>query len=79
MRKADDVEALARRAKEASRALARCPTEAKNKALREMACSLRRRARPILAVNREEVAAARSAGKSRAFVDRLALDPGRLE
>jgi glutamate-5-semialdehyde dehydrogenase len=79
MRKEFDVAALARAAKEASRALAKAPTAAKNRALKAMARALRRRARAVLAANAREVAAARAAGRTFAFVDRLTLDSGRLE
>ncbi|MFI5361736.1 MAG: glutamate-5-semialdehyde dehydrogenase [Elusimicrobiota bacterium] len=74
-----DVDALAREAKEASRVLAKASTAAKNKALRAMAKALRRRAKPILAANTKEVAAAKAAGRSAAFVDRLTLDAPRVE
>lgn len=79
MKKPFDVEAMARRAKDASRVLAAASTPRKNRALREMARALRRRAGRILAANKTEVAAARAAGRTPAFVDRLTLDPGRLE
>jgi glutamate-5-semialdehyde dehydrogenase len=74
-----DVEAMARRAKEASRILATASTVRKNRALREMARALRRRAMKVLAANQKEVAAARAAGKTAAFVDRLTLNETRLE
>lgn len=72
-----DVEALARRAKEASRVLAKADRAAKDRALSEIAAALRRRAPAILAANAAEVAAA--SGRTAAFVDRLRLDAGRLE
>ncbi|MBI3565746.1 MAG: glutamate-5-semialdehyde dehydrogenase, partial [Elusimicrobia bacterium] len=79
MSKPFDVERMAREAKAASRALAKTPTRIKDRALRTMAAALRRRARPILAANAAEVAAARAAGRTAAFVDRLTLTPERLE
>ncbi len=79
MKKQFDVEALARAAKDASRALAKASTGAKNRALRAMAAALRRRAAAVLAANKKEVAAARTAGRTAAFVDRLTLNPERLE
>jgi len=79
VKKTFDVEAMAREAKAASRILATAPTARKNRALREMAKALRRRAEKILAANRKEVAAARAAGRAAAFVDRLTLDAGRVE
>lgn len=79
MRARFDVEKMAREAKAASRVLAKTPTAVKNRALKAMAKALRRRAKPILAANAEEVAAARAAGRTAAFVDRLTLTPERLE
>jgi glutamate-5-semialdehyde dehydrogenase len=75
----EDVRALAETAREASRALAIATTEQKDAALRLMARRLREAAPSILAANAEDVAAARSAGKNAAFVDRLLLDTDRLE
>jgi len=79
MKKAFDTEALAREAKEASRTLALSPADVKDKALREMARALRAKRRAVLEANRKEVEAAKAAGRSLAFLDRLALDPSRLE
>ncbi len=79
MKKRFDVERMARAAKDASRILATCPTSRKNKALREMAKALRRRAKKILTANGREVAAARNSGRTAAFVDRLTLNDERLE
>ena len=74
-----DVEAMARAARESSRALAKASTETKNRALKAMAGAIRKREAAILKANAAEVAAARAAGRTSAFVDRLTLDPGRLE
>ena len=74
-----DVRSLAENARAASRALSIAPTQQKNDALRGMARHLRAAAPSILAANAEDVAAARSAGKNPAFVDRLLLDAPRLE
>jgi glutamate-5-semialdehyde dehydrogenase len=79
MKKEFDVEAMARAAKEASRFVATASTAAKNKALRAMAKALRRRSRAIFAANITEVAAAKAAGRTAAFVDRLTLDASRVE
>lgn len=79
MKKTFDVEAMARAAKDASRAVAMASTSAKNKALRAMAKAIRSRAGGILASNKKEVAAAGASGRTAAFVDRLTLDAGRLE
>jgi glutamate-5-semialdehyde dehydrogenase len=74
-----DVRTLAETARTASRALSIAPTRQKDEALRSMARHLRAAAPSILAANAEDVAAARSAGKNAAFVDRLLLDAQRLE
>ena len=74
-----DVEVMAREARAASRVLAGTPTAQKNRALKAMAAALRRRARKVLAANKIEIAAARKAGRTTAFVDRLTLDEKRLE
>ncbi len=79
----DDVAAmmaqLGRDARAASRSLARATTEAKNAVLREAARQLREREAGILAANAEDVAAARAKGLADSFIDRLTLDPARLE
>jgi glutamate-5-semialdehyde dehydrogenase len=79
MKKQFDVEALARSAKDAALILAKATPAAKNRALKEMAAALRRRGRAVLAANAKEVSAARAAGRTSAFIDRLTLDAGRLE
>ena len=79
MKKEFDVEAMARAAKESSRTLAAASTATKNKALRAMAKALRRRSRGIVAINIKEVTAAKAAGRTAAFVDRLTLDAARVE
>ena len=60
-------------ARGAARALARADTAAKNAALIAMATAIRRDAAKLIAVNAEDVAAAREAGNDAAFVDRLTL------
>jgi glutamate-5-semialdehyde dehydrogenase len=72
------MRALALSAREAARALAGAPTAQKDEALRAAAAALGKRARRILSENRADVVAARKAGQSAAYLDRLALDPGRL-
>ena len=79
MKKTFDVKAMALAAKDASRVLAKASTAQKNKALREMAKALRRRTKAIVAANVKEVAAAKAAGRTAAFVDRLTLDAARVE
>src|SRR4029078_6743581 len=51
----------------------------KNRALGAMAAAVRAQASLILAANAEDVAEARAAGVTGAFLDRLALDPARID
>ncbi len=69
---------LARAAKAATRALALATTEVKDRALRAMADAAERAEAALLAANAEDVEAARREGNPRAFLDRLALTPGRI-
>jgi glutamate-5-semialdehyde dehydrogenase len=73
------MRALAEAARGAARVLSRAPTGQKDEALRAAAAAIGRRARAILAANRADVVAARKAGQTAAFLDRLALDPKRLD
>jgi glutamate-5-semialdehyde dehydrogenase len=73
------MRALAEAARGAARVLSRAPTGQKDEALRAAAAAIGRRARAILAANRADVVAARRAGQTAAFLDRLALDPKRLD
>ena len=70
---------IGRRARAAARILALAPAEQKNRALQLMAAAIRAQVSPILAANAEDVAEARTAGITGAFLDRLALDPARVE
>src|SRR5947209_3940109 len=70
---------IGRRAREAARDLALASPEAKTAALAAAAQAVRSRANAILAANAEDLAAAKRAGISAALLDRLALDPKRLE
>src|SRR5512144_1763135 len=70
---------IGRRARTAARALALAPADQKNRALGAMAAAIRSQASLILAANAEDVAEARAAGVTGAFLDRLALDPTRVE
>ncbi len=65
--------AVGQRARAAAREVARASTEAKNRALLAAAAAIRRDARPLLAANAEDVAAARASGQDAAFIDRLTL------
>ena len=70
---------LGRQARRAARALSLAPPERKNEALRAAARALRARADEIIAANVEDVAAAKAAGATKAMIDRLVLDAGRIE
>jgi len=69
----DYMRNLGRRARAASRQMAKASTDDKNRALAATAAAVRRDAEKIKAANREDVAAARAAGMEEAMLDRLAL------
>src|SRR5437660_5279014 len=73
------VETLSGEARAAARALAGASTAAKDAALRAAAARLRREEAAILRANADDVARARAAGESAAFVDRLALSTSRID
>jgi len=73
------MRALAEEARRAARSLAGAGTAQKDTALREAAAALGRHRGRILEASRADVEAARAAGQGAAFLDRLALDEGRLE
>jgi len=70
---------LGRNARSAARALALAAPARKNRALSAMATAIRASRATILAANAEDVAEAKSAGVAASFVDRLTLDPKRVE
>ncbi len=70
---------VGRRARQAAAELAGASTDAKNAALKAMAANIRARKAEILEANAKDVENARNAGKTDAFIDRLALDEGRIE
>ena len=74
-----EMAALGADARAAARALAAASTDTKRRALQTAATSLRDGKAAILEANAKDMAAARSAGLSDALLDRLALDPGRVE
>ncbi|MDT5115104.1 MAG: glutamate-5-semialdehyde dehydrogenase [Mycobacterium sp.] len=74
-----EVHNAARRARAASRALALLPTVAKDQALHSAAEAITASTRLILAANAEDLKAARAAGTPNAMLDRLALDPERVD
>ncbi len=69
---------LGRRGKAAARVLALAPTQQKDRALAAIAHAIGTAQSDILAANAEDVADAKAAGKTAAFLDRLALDPKRV-
>ncbi|HUZ21937.1 MAG TPA: glutamate-5-semialdehyde dehydrogenase [Acidimicrobiales bacterium] len=73
------LEALGRRAKAASRELARASSAAKDEALENAAAALEARQAEILAANRQDVERAESSGVGPSVVDRLRLTPARVE
>src|SRR5207253_2655497 len=75
----DLVQAKARAARDAARALALCPTKIKNDALVQMAHGLVEKTGALLEANRADVERARARGATRAFLDRLTLTESRLE
>ncbi|AVT74231.1 gamma-glutamyl-phosphate reductase [Rhodopseudomonas palustris] len=70
---------LGRQARAAARTLALAPPEQKNRALEAMERAIRAGADKILAANAEDVADAKAAGTTSAFLDRLTLTPARVE
>ncbi len=73
------MDRLGRAAKAAAGELATAPAEAKNNALTAAAAALRDQVDAILAANDRDMAAAEAKGLSGALLDRLKLDPGRVE
>ena len=69
---------IGREARRAARTLALAPAAQKNEALAAMAKAIRRAQAAILSANAEDVAEAKSAGATPAFLDRLTLDAERI-
>jgi glutamate-5-semialdehyde dehydrogenase len=77
---AAEMAVIGKAARAAAHALGLASTAAKDTALRAAAAALRRDAEIILAENAKDVAEAKSAGAATAaFVERLVLDPARVE
>src|SRR5208282_5077599 len=70
---------IGREARKAAHVLALAPAARKNRALAAMAKAMRRARSTILTANAEDLAEAKSAGATAAFLDRLTLDAGRIE
>ena len=74
----EHVRGLGRRAREASRSVARASTEQKNRALGDIASHIRSQADALLQANRSDLERARE-NHDAAFVDRLTLTPRLVE
>jgi len=74
-----EVRDAARRSRVAARALALLPTVVKDAALRAAAAAIASHFEQILAANAEDLDAARAADTPTAMLDRLALNPQRIE
>jgi glutamate-5-semialdehyde dehydrogenase len=70
---------IGRRAKAAAHVLALAAAAQKDRALGAMAAAVRARKKDILAANADDLAEAKAAGASAAFLDRLALNDARVE
>jgi len=75
----EQVHDAARRARVAARELATLSTDTKNSALHAAADNLLRDEGAILAANAEDLAIAKAAGTPEAMLDRLALNPNRID
>jgi glutamate-5-semialdehyde dehydrogenase len=75
----EQVHDAARRARVAAREVATLSTDTKNSALHSAADNLLRDAGAILHANAEDLAAAKAAGTPEAMLDRLALNPNRID
>ena len=73
------VHDAARRARAAARTLGTLTTTAKNRALHAAADAVLAHTHQILAANAEDLDAARAAGTAEAMLDRLALNPQRVD
>ena len=70
---------IGRRARSASRAMARASSEQKNQALLHIAKLIRQKASDIEKVNLQDVERAKANGQDAAFVDRLTMTPKTIE
>ncbi len=73
------MQEIGRRAREASRAMARASSEQKNQALNHIAQLIRQKADEIQRVNQLDVARAQANGQDAAFIDRLTMTPKTIE
>ncbi|SRR5579875_1128896 len=67
------------RVRTAARELGLCSSEVKNRALAHLASALRSSGHEILAANAQDLERARAAGMRSAFIERMTLNPARIE
>jgi glutamate-5-semialdehyde dehydrogenase len=75
----DQAVELAKKAREAARRLAKLSSEEKNRALLRMAERLEAEKEALLRENEKDLELAHKAGLSTALIDRIALNPGRVQ
>ena len=73
------MEDIGKRARSASRAMARASSEQKNRALLHIAKLVREQSARIQQVNQGDIERAKSAGQDAAFIDRLTMTPKTIE
>ncbi len=76
---ASEMRTLGQAARVASRALREASSEQKTKTLQAGAAAIRARAKDILVANEKDLAAGKESGLSASLLDRLMLDPARIE
>jgi glutamate-5-semialdehyde dehydrogenase len=76
---AEIMTAIGRNARDAAPILELASADQKNRALRAAAAALCKRSREILAANERDMEGAASSGAGHALLDRLKLDPNRIE
>jgi glutamate-5-semialdehyde dehydrogenase len=76
---AQQMRAIGEQARAAAAGLALATPDAKNRALHEAAAAIRQNVARILAGNQVDVTTARDGGATSAFLDRVRLDPARIE
>lgn len=76
---AETMQAMGRAARAAGAVLAHAPTDAKNRALLAAAAALRADTAALLEANARDLDAAKARGIAASMVDRLVLDPKRIE
>jgi len=75
----DEIYEMGRKARKAALALAQLSEEKKNEILKAMAAGIREASAEILEENTKDIAAGEERGLNSALLDRLRLDPDRLE